>query len=104
MLQPGKDVIIVDDLVQTGGTLYECAVALREKGAATVSAFVVHSVFPNSAWTHFCRSSGDRSRAVFDKIITTNSIPTVSSALPTDDVFEVLDLLPQILHDLDSVS
>lgn len=99
----GKEVIIIDDLVQTGGTLYECAVALRESGATKVSAFVVHSVFPNSAWTHFCKNTGG-AKAVFDKILTTNSIPTVTDALPVDDVFEVLDLLPQILHDLDCVS
>ncbi len=28
----GRDVVIVDDLVQTGGTLYECAVALKAAG------------------------------------------------------------------------
>ena len=41
-----QNVVIVDDLVQTGGTLYECGVALRALGARSVSAFVAHGVFP----------------------------------------------------------
>lgn len=93
-----KKVLIVDDLVQTGGTLYECGVALKALGAASVSAFVAHSVFPNESWKRFSRG-GDRS--VFEKFWTTNSIPTVTNKLPKEDVFVVLDLLEKIVHDLD---
>lgn len=35
---------------QTGGTLYECGVALKALGAASVSVFVAHAVFPNDSW------------------------------------------------------
>jgi phosphoribosylpyrophosphate synthetase len=42
----GHNVVIIDDLVQTGGTLIECGKVLKARGAASVSAFVVHSVFP----------------------------------------------------------
>jgi phosphoribosylpyrophosphate synthetase len=45
-----RHVVIVDDLVQTGGTLYECGVALKGLGAASVSTFAAHAVFPNTAW------------------------------------------------------
>jgi hypothetical protein len=51
-----------------------------------VSAFVAHGVFPKEAWKRFARG-GDRN--VFDKFWLTNSIPTITSALPKDDVFEV---------------
>lgn len=90
-------IIIIDDLVQTGGTLYECASLLRERGAASVSAYVTHGVFPNQSWKRFCRE-GDR--GIFDKFYVTNSIPTVSDNLPKDNVFEVLDLTQQIVTDL----
>ena len=35
--------VIVDDLVQTGGTLIECATAIQQAGALSVSAFVTHA-------------------------------------------------------------
>lgn len=97
----GLEVIIVDDLVQSGGTIYECAVVMRSRGATLVSAFVAHGVFPNNCWRHFLRGGA---RAVFDKFYVTNSIPSVVSAIPTNDVFEVLDLLPLMVKDLDSLS
>lgn len=48
----GKDVVIVDDLVMTGGTLLECAKVLEQKGAKSVSAYVTHAVFPNRSWVN----------------------------------------------------
>ncbi len=93
-----RDIIVVDDLVQTGGTLYECGQALKELGATSVSAFVSHAVFPNASWKSFDKASGG-DRAIFDKILVTNSIPTTQFP-PDSATFEVLDLLPQILEDL----
>ena len=93
-----RDIIVVDDLVQTGGTLYECGQALKELGATSVSAFVSHAVFPNASWKSFDKASGG-DRAIFDKILVTNSIPTTQFP-PDSTTFEVLDLLPQILEDL----
>lgn len=97
----GKHVVIVDDLVQTGGTLYECGVALRSAGALSVNAFVAHGVFPKESWKRFMRQ-GDRN--CFEKFFLTNSIPSITDILPTDDVFEVLPLQDQIVEDLDKYS
>ena len=90
-------IVIIDDLCQTGGTLYECAAVLREKGAPMVSAFCAHGVFPKESWRRFA-SGGDR--AILDKFWVTNSIPKTVQALPPDDVFEVLDLAPLIMEHL----
>lgn len=54
-----KNVLIVDDLVQTGGTLHECRVALLNHGAINISASVAHAVFPNACYTRFMKG-GDR--------------------------------------------
>ena len=97
----GKNVVIVDDLVQTGGTLYECGVALRNAGATSVSAFCAHGVFPNESWRRFLKS-GDRN--CFEKFYLTNSIPTVTDILPKDDVYVILDLTKKIVEDLDQYS
>eukprot|EP00241_Pyramimonas_parkeae_P006808 CAMPEP_0114244866 /NCGR_PEP_ID=MMETSP0058-20121206/11574_1 /TAXON_ID=36894 /ORGANISM="Pyramimonas parkeae, CCMP726" /LENGTH=323 /DNA_ID=CAMNT_0001357847 /DNA_START=123 /DNA_END=1094 /DNA_ORIENTATION=- len=92
-----KHIVIVDDLVQTGGTLFECGKALKAEGAKNVACFVAHGVFPNSSWKKFARG-GERS--LFNPFWLTNSIPTGTDNLPTGDVFRVLDLLPQIVKDL----
>jgi ribose-phosphate pyrophosphokinase len=97
----GKNVIIVDDLVQTGGTLYECGLALKAAGANSVNAFVAHGVFPNESWRRFMKA-GDR--GCFDRFYLTNSIPTVTDTLPRDDVFVILDLVDTIVTDLDKYS
>ena len=93
----GRRVIVIDDLVQTGGTLYECGAKLLELGAASVSAFVAHGVFPRDAWRRFARG-GDRD--VFSKFYVTNSIPTTTDRLPKNDVFEVIDLTDRLVGDL----
>mmetsp|Transcript_1442 Transcript_1442/g.3799 ORF Transcript_1442/g.3799 Transcript_1442/m.3799 type:complete len:344 (-) Transcript_1442:362-1393(-) len=97
----GKAVCIVDDLVQTGGTLFEAGKALMAAGASQVSAFVAHAVFPQEAWRRFCRG-GDR--AIFERFYITNSNPTRVAEIPTDDVFKVIDICAKIVHDLDHYS
>ena len=87
--------------MQTGGTLYECGIALQNVGAASVSCFVAHGVFPKESWKRFLKS-GDR--GCFEKFYLTNSIPTVINALPKNDVFDVIDLTDKIVHDLDKYS
>ena len=95
----GKNIVIVDDLVQTGGTLFECGLALKDAGANEVNAYVTHGVFPNASWKRFMRS-GDR--GCFEKFYLTDSIPTVTDTLPRDDVFEILELSTKIVEDLDA--
>ena len=99
----GKTIVIVDDLVQTGGTLFECGKTLKEAGALSVNAFVTHAVFPSESWRRFAKG-GDR--ACFDKFWVTNSMPSVTKCLPLEDdgIFEVLDLMDLIIDDLDHYS
>ena len=45
----GRDCILVDDIVDSAGTLCNAAVALMEQGAASVSAIVTHGVLSGGA-------------------------------------------------------
>jgi ribose-phosphate pyrophosphokinase len=45
----GKDCIIVDDIVDSAGTLCNAAAAIMEKGAASVSAYITHGVLSGKA-------------------------------------------------------
>ena len=46
----GEDVILIDDLVDTAGTLCKAAEALMKKGAKSVRAFCTHPVLSNNAY------------------------------------------------------
>ncbi|XP_022776144.1 ribose-phosphate pyrophosphokinase 4-like isoform X1 [Durio zibethinus] len=54
----GRHVVIVDDLVQSGGTLIECQRVLAANGAAKISAYVTHGIFPNRSWQRFEHDNG----------------------------------------------
>jgi len=45
-----KDVIIVDDMIDTAGTLSEAARVLKEMGANRVFAFATHGLFTGKAF------------------------------------------------------
>ena len=80
---------------------------LKEMGARSVSAYVTHAVFPNKSWSKFLKVDKENEGRpgkyfIFDKFWVTNSVPTSTVHMPRDDVFEVLDMLPQFLSDLDA--
>jgi len=62
------EVILVDDIVDTAGTLCKAADALMEKGAASVKAICTHPVLSGSAYENI-----ENSR--LDELIVTDTIP-----------------------------
>ncbi|MDD7703877.1 ribose-phosphate pyrophosphokinase, partial [Campylobacter sp.] len=46
----GKDVILIDDMVDTAGTLIKAAAAFKERGATSVTAFCTHPVLSGPAY------------------------------------------------------
>ena len=83
------DVWIVDDLVQTGGTLHACKDTLFANGARTVSAYATHGVFPNESWRTFANSG-------FSHVWITDSCPLTAEVVRGIEPFEVLSLAPSI--------
>ena len=64
----GADIIMIDDLVDTAGTMCKAADALIEKGAKSVRAFCTHPVLSGNAFENINNSK-------ITQIITTDSIP-----------------------------
>ncbi|RJQ47104.1 MAG: ribose-phosphate diphosphokinase [Gammaproteobacteria bacterium] len=64
----GRACILVDDLVDTAGTLCEAARALKEKGAAKVAAYCTHPVLSGPAVANIEKS-------VLDELVVTDTIP-----------------------------
>jgi len=85
-------VIIVDDLVQSGGTLLECKNLLMLKGASKVSAYVTHAIFPNRSWRKFMDAG-------FEHFFVTNTFH-VSSELIGQKPFKILSIADDIVTHL----
>jgi len=77
----GKTAVLVDDIIDTGGTISEGARILRQQGARQVYACATHAVFSPPAIERL--SSG-----LFEEVIVTNSIP-----VPEKDRFKQLTML-----------
>ncbi|MBC6480174.1 MAG: ribose-phosphate pyrophosphokinase [Hormoscilla sp. GUM202] len=77
----GKTAVLVDDMIDTAGTISEGARMLREVGARQVYACATHAVFSPPAVERL--SSG-----VFEEVIVTNTIP-----LPQEKRFDQLRVL-----------
>jgi ribose-phosphate pyrophosphokinase len=75
----GRPVLLVDDIVSSGGTLMTCAKALKAAGAAAVDAVITHALFPPDMATAFA-SAGIRS------IRSTSSVPHPTNAILLDEI------------------
>ena len=71
----GCDVLLVDDITETAGTITSAAKMLRAHGATSVRAAVSHCVLNDVAYERL--KSG-----VLDELITTNSVPIDTRGLP----------------------
>ena len=71
----GKDVILVDDMTETAGTLVAAAELIKKNGARTVRAMVSHCMIQEIAYERF-------KKGVIDEVITTNSVPIDTRGLP----------------------
>ena len=69
----GRDCIIIDDMVDTAGTLCKAAKALMDRGAKSVSAYVVHAVLSGPAVENINNS-------VLKELVVTDSIPETADA------------------------
>ncbi|ENT6510599.1 ribose-phosphate pyrophosphokinase [Campylobacter upsaliensis] len=64
----GKDVVLVDDIIDTAGTIVKAAKALKEKGANSVMACCTHAVLSGEAYERIAK--GD-----LDELVITDTIP-----------------------------
>jgi ribose-phosphate pyrophosphokinase len=97
----GRDVVIIDDMIDTAGTLIQAVDALKREGARRILACAVHGVLSGPAITRIRES-------VLEEVIITNTIPLPhEKQLPNIHVLSVAPLLAEAIrriHDEESVS
>jgi ribose-phosphate pyrophosphokinase len=99
----GKDCLLVDDEIATGGTVFGAADFLLDHGARSVAAAVVHPVLSGRAIERLAASK-------LSRLLVTNTIPIDPLALRASTKLEVLSMAPLLataithIHDGRSVS
>jgi len=95
-----KTAVIVDDLIDTAGTLRAAGEAVMDKGARRVFAAATHGVFSGNAWENLAASP-------FEEVVVTDTIPMRPGAPGTIRVLSCADLLTDSIRRIftdDSVS
>jgi ribose-phosphate pyrophosphokinase len=95
----GKDTVVIDDMIDTAGTLVQAVGALEREGARRILACGVHAVLSGPALERL-------KAAPLEEVVVTNSIP-VDKRLPQLTVLTVAPILGEAIrriHDEESVS
>ncbi|EAK0621095.1 ribose-phosphate pyrophosphokinase [Campylobacter jejuni] len=85
-----KEVILVDDIIDTAGTIVKAAEALKEKGAKSVMACCTHAVLSGKAYERI--ASG-----VLDELVVTDTIP-LKEQLPNIKVLSVTPVFAEVIR------
>jgi ribose-phosphate pyrophosphokinase len=85
----GKDVIIIDDMVDTGGTLTKAADLMMESGATSVRAYCTHGILSGTAYERLDNSS-------IAELVITNTIPKAHNSSKVREI-SVADFFAQTI-------
>ncbi len=88
----GKDCLLIDDIVDSGGTLCNAADALLANGATSVTAYITHGVLSGGAVTRITSSK-------LKELVITDSIQPTSAveAAPNIRVISIADLIGEAI-------
>ena len=78
----GKTCIMVDDIVDTAGTLCTAAEALKQEGAAAVVCYITHAVFSGPAIERIAASK-------IDRMVVTDTIPLSDAASACEKIHQL---------------
>jgi len=96
----GKDVILVDDIIDTAGTLTKAANLLKEKGAVSVRAFCTHPILSGNAYENVDNSE-------LEELVVTDSIKIdegKSSKIKVASMSVLFAKAIRKIHDHESIS
>jgi ribose-phosphate pyrophosphokinase len=89
----GKTAVLVDDIIDTAGTLKAAAEAVYDAGATRVYAAATHGVFSGNAWENLAA-------ARFEQIVVTDTLPLPGGAPDNVRVLSCADLLTNSIRQI----
>jgi ribose-phosphate pyrophosphokinase len=78
----GKNCVMIDDMVDTAGTMCHAAGALKDRGAESVAAYITHPVLSGPAVSRITASA-------LDELVVTDTIPLNEEARACDKIRQV---------------
>ena len=88
----GRNIILIDDLVDTGGTLCKAADMMTERGALSVRAVCTHGVLSGKAYENIEKSK-------LKELIVTDTIPHIKEGGKIQ-VVSVAALFAKVIHNI----
>lgn len=96
----GKNVVLIDDMIDTAGTLCKAAQILKEKGALSVRAMATHGVLSGKAYENIENS-------MLEEVIVTDTIPLKNNCSSKIKVISCAPLFAEVMkmvHEHQSIS
>ena len=90
-----KNVILIDDIIDTAGTIVKAGQVLMDNGAKSVRAFATHAVCSGPAMERLDNS-------VFSEVVVTDSIPLPANASKKIHVVSTAELFADVIHRIES--
>ena len=89
-----RDVILIDDIIDTAGTITRAGQLLKDNGARSVRAFATHAIFSGSAMEKIDNS-------VFDEVVVTDTIPLTNPSKKIH-VLSTAELFAQVIQKVEN--
>ena len=93
----GRNCVIMDDMIDTAGTLVKAAEVLKERGANNVYAYCTHPIFSGPAIDRITNG------AALDEVVVTNTIPLSDNAKGCSKIRQ-LSVAPLIAETIQRIS
>jgi ribose-phosphate pyrophosphokinase len=90
-----KDVVIVDDMISTAGSMVSAVEIARQHGAKSVTLAASHGLFVTPAWERLARVAPPATEAPLE-IITTDTVPQNPAQAPAGVKLTVLSVAPML--------
>jgi len=86
----GKDIVLVDDIIDTAGTITKAADVIMNEGANTVRAFATHPILSGEAFERIRNSA-------FTEVVVTDTVP-IRQKCDKITVLSTADLFAEVMH------
>jgi ribose-phosphate pyrophosphokinase len=90
-----RNIVILDDMISSGGTLLHAAKEIARRGAASIMACATHPVFSGNACANVMQSS-------ISEVIVTNTLPFDPTRCPKVKMLDVSGILAETIHRIHS--